>query len=90
MFSPVAIDILIDQSLSEEFALHCLPICAELADKREDLSPRLESMAFTAIEQNIYPELAATVILRLDQKVNYPLPSKIIESLIELSGNKRQ
>lgn len=82
LFSPVAIDILIDQSLSEEFALHCLPICAELADKREDLEARLESMAFKAIEQNIYPELAATVILRLDQKVNYPLSPKIIENLI--------
>ncbi|MCF2151803.1 hypothetical protein IQ276_036410 [Desmonostoc muscorum LEGE 12446] len=82
LFPAVAIDILIDQSLSEEFASHCLPICAELAGRQEDLSPRLESMALTAIERNIHPELAAKILFILDQKISYPLEPNIIENLI--------
>lgn len=82
LFPPVAIDILIDQSLSEEFASLCLPICAELSGRREDLSPRLESIALTVIERNIHPELAAKILFILDQKISYPLEPKIIENLI--------
>jgi len=82
LFSPVAVDILINQSLSKEFALFCLPICSELAERRTDLASRLREMACITIERQIYPELAAHVLLKLADKVDYPLPDRLIANLI--------
>lgn len=83
LFSPVAVDILLSQSLSREFASFCLPICGELAERRDDLALRLKDVACTAIERRIYPELAAYVLLQLADKMYYPSPDKLTVNLID-------
>ena len=81
LFSPDAIDILCEQSLSEEFGALCLPICGELARYRADLDVWLKDMAFTAVERGFCLELAAGVLVQLDNRVDYPLPNDLIMNI---------
>jgi hypothetical protein len=84
LFSQVAIDILVDQSLSAEFAQFCLPICRELAERLPNMSARIAGAAVEAIERTHCKELAAGVVLVLpDGAVSYPLNEKTISELIE-------
>lgn len=82
LFSPVAVDILLAQSLSEEFGVLCLPVCGELAKRRADLSIRLKDVAFTALERGIHLELVASVLVQLNDKVDYPLPDDLVMNVI--------
>ncbi|MBW4679177.1 MAG: hypothetical protein KME19_03545 [Microcoleus vaginatus WJT46-NPBG5] len=82
LFSEIAINILIEQSLYKAFGLKCLPICAELAGQRKDLSSRFTSLALTAIEQSVYPELASGILIRLGETVKFPISTPLIENLI--------
>ena len=83
LFSPVAIDLLCEQSLSEEYSSSCLPICIELASHRKDLSECFKNIAFKVIEQNLDLELAAGLLVNLGSIVQYPLEAKIIKNIIE-------
>lgn len=82
LFSVIAINILVEQSLSEDFASKCLPVCVKLAEQRKDLSPRFKKIALIAIDRNIYPEWAAEILLHLGTTVEYPIEDKLIKNLI--------
>ncbi len=82
LFSSVAIDVLLAQSLSKEFGSLCLPVCGELAKRRADLGVQLKNMAFTALKRGFHPELAANVLVQLYDQVDYPLPDDLIMNLI--------
>jgi len=86
LFPSTAIDILLDQSVSEAFAALCLPVCAELAGRRADLTSRLKDSASSAIETRVCPELAAQVLVQLGDEIQYPLRSALIETLISTTA----
>lgn len=89
LFSSVVIDLLCEQSLSEEYSSSCLPICAELASHRSDLSERFKSLAFEAIERNLDLELAAGLLVSFKNKIHFPLDTKVIEKFISYQKHCR-
>ena len=82
LFPPVVVDLLLEQAVTQEFGTLCLPVCAELADRRVDLTERLRDTAISAVIQNICPEIAAAVLVALGERVPYPLEGKVIIQLI--------
>jgi hypothetical protein len=82
LFSPIAIDILAEQSLSIQFASQCLPVCVELSKRRSDLANIFLNVAFGSLRKRMFPELAANILLNIENELVFPLPSEIIESLI--------
>lgn len=89
LFPMDAIDLLIEQSISEEFGECCLPICAELASYRHDLADRLRDTSFKVIENAKHIELATKVLRNLGNKVFYPLETKYIMILIKSNSYYR-
>jgi hypothetical protein len=89
LFHSTAINILTEQALSEDFVSKCLPICVNLAQHREDLSPRFKDVAFVIIDRGIHLELAAEILIHLGQTVEYPLQSKQIHNLIGQQIHRR-
>ena len=89
LFPPIAINILIAQSLSIEFSSLCLPVCVELAGRRDDLTHELKKLAYQVIEKSISPELAALILLKTASSSDFPLPEQIISNLIGFQNHNR-
>jgi hypothetical protein len=86
LFPELAIDLLLTLAMSEEFSALVLPILAELAGRRPDLSVRLEATAHAGITRGIHREKCAAVIDQLDVAATYPLGDAVVEGLL-LSQN---
>lgn len=82
LFPPIAIDILTEQSLSTQFAPQCLPICVELSKQRLDLAQTFQKIAFETIRVNGFTELAANILVNIENQLDFPLPSDIVKGLI--------
>jgi hypothetical protein len=80
LFPSVGIDLLIEQSKTSEFGACCLPVCAELVSRRNDLAERIVAAASAAIK--VHPEQAASVLVQAKQTVRYPLDKDQIVRLI--------
>lgn len=86
LFPDAAIDLVLVLAGSDEFSELILPVCAELASRRSDLSSRLNQTALDNIEKGLHPELSTSVLDQLGDAVVYPLGEACIERLL-LSQN---
>lgn len=59
-----------------------MPVCVELSKQRFDLSQTFQNVAFTTIRKGRFTELAANILVNVESKIDFPLPSDIVEGLI--------
>ena len=86
LFPDAAIDFVLVLAGSDEFSKLILPVCAELASRRSDLSTLLNQITLDNIEKGLQPELSASVLDALGDAVAYPLGEAFIKRLL-LSQN---
>lgn len=86
LFPDAVSDLVLVLSGSDEFSGLILPVCAELARRRSDLSTRLNQIALDNIEKGLHPELSASILDGLGDAIAYPLGEAYIERLL-LSQN---
>ena len=86
LFPEAAIDLILALAVTDDYATAVLPICSELAARRDDLSFRLRDVAFECVRRRLRVENAAAVIIRIDDVVEYPLDDAVVECLL-LSQN---
>jgi len=82
LFPDAAINLILGLASYDEYSSLILPLCAELAARRSDLTPRLSSIALSNIEKGLQPELSAWVLDQLGNSIAYPLSKIHIERLL--------
>lgn len=82
LFAPVLINLVLEQTQTPEFGEVCLQLCAELAPERPDLASEFSNAAISAIANAMSQETAASIILRLDPHISYPLSNETIDGLV--------
>lgn len=82
LFTNEAINLILELAISKEFSELLLPVCVELAHKRNDLTSDLLKVALNNIKNNLNAELSAFILVQLDNSVIYPLDEIYIKSLL--------
>lgn len=89
VFPEAAIELLLFLIRTESFAEKVIPICAELAERRQDYSRHFEAAALDNIRRRLRPHQSAIILSRLRDQVTYPLDVSCIESLLLTQDHQR-
>ncbi len=82
LFPDVAIDLIVSLAGSKDFSEFMLPVCTELAQQRFNLGSILSRTAIDNIAKGLSPELSASVLYALGDRISYPLSEPSIERLL--------
>ena len=82
LFPEAAIDLLFLLAGTSDYAELILPICAGLASRCSEYDPRFIQVALDNIEKKLYPEHSASILVKLDEHVRYPLNDVHIKRLL--------
>lgn len=89
LFPEEAINLILEVATTREYAKSILPTCVELAEKRDDISQAFEVVALKNIEKRQFLELSSTILINLQDKVDYPIREELISNLLISQNNIR-
>lgn len=89
LFPSIAVEILVEQSQSDQFASQCLPVCIELSKQRPDLALVFLKLGFELIRSKRFVELASNILANCEKQLEFPLSTEIIENLITSQSHSR-
>lgn len=89
LFPKAAIDLILALAVTEEYATAVLPTCCELAERRDDLHSQLQDVSLECVRRGLCVEMAAAVLARLGDTIEYPLDDPIVERLLLSQSHAR-